>query len=74
PGTSARPIANVHGGPAVEDGFDYVIQKGDVLDKIVARYREEKIMVTRNAIMAANPTVDWTKLQIGQHIFIPKPK
>ena len=68
------PRSSVTGGAAVEDGFDYVIQKDDRLDKIVARYREEKIMVTKNAIMAANPTVDWTKLKIGQHIFIPKPK
>jgi LysM repeat protein len=59
----------------VEDGFDYVIQKGDYLGKIVARCREvDKVMVTRDMVMAANPKVDWNKLQVGQHIFIPKPK
>ncbi len=71
-GTSPKPAAP--GGAAVEDGFDYVIQTGDYLGKIVARYREEKIMVTRDMVMAANPKVDWNKLQVGQHIFIPKPK
>ena len=60
--------------PAQEEGFEYIVQKDDILDKIVARYREEKIMVTRKAIMDANPTVDWNRLRIGQKIFIPKPK
>ena len=31
-------------------------------------------MVTSKAILAANPTVDWNRLKIGQKIFIPKPK
>jgi len=68
-GKSAGPAT-----PAVEDGFDYVVQSGDRLDKIVTRYREEKIMVTSKMVMAANPTVEWNKLKVGQHIFIPKPK
>lgn len=61
-------------GAVVEDGFDYVVQSGDRLDKIVARYREEKIMVTSKMVMAANPNVDWSRLKVGQHIVIPKPK
>jgi LysM repeat protein len=61
-------------GAAIEDGYDYVVQSGDRLDKIVARYRAEKIMVTSKAVIAANPTVEWSRLQVGQHIFIPKPK
>ena len=71
-GTGSRPATS--GANAVEDGFDYVIKDGDRLDKIVARYREEKIMVTTKAIKDANPNVDWSRLKIGQHIFIPKPK
>lgn len=70
-GGAARPQANR---PAQEEGFEYVVQSGDILDKIVARYREEKIMVTKKAIMEANPTVDWNRLRVGQKIFIPKPK
>ena len=79
-GNSAAPAGSGAGksgagpGATVEDGFDYVIQSGDRLDKIVARYREEKIMVTSKMVMAANPTVEWSKLKVGQHIFIPKPK
>ena len=60
--------------PVQEEGFEYIVQKDDILDKIIARYREEKIMVTRKAVMDANPTVDWNRLRIGQKIFIPKPK
>jgi len=70
-GGNPRPQTNR---PAQEEGFEYVIQKDDILDKIVARYREEKIMVTKKAIMDANPNVDWNRLRIGQKIFIPKPK
>ena len=65
-------------GPAVssvpEEGFEYMIQSGDRLDVIVKKYRDEKIMVTTKSIMDANPTVNWSKLRIGQKIFIPKPK
>jgi LysM repeat protein len=71
-GNGARPPGG--SGSAVEDGFDYVIKDGDRLDKIVARYREEKIMVTMKAVKDANPKVDWSRLKVGQHIFIPKPK
>ena len=63
-------------GPAVssvpEEGFEYMIQSGDRLDVIVKKYRDEKIMVTTKSIMDANPTVNWSKLRIGQKIFIPK--
>jgi TolA-binding protein len=70
-GGNPRPQTNR---PAHEEGFEYVVLKDDILDKIVARYREEKIMVTKKAIMDANPNVDWSRLRIGQKIFIPKPK
>ena len=67
-------VKSTNPGPeAVRDGYDYVVQQGDRLDKIVARYRAEKVMVTSRAVMAANPSVEWTKLQVGQHLFIPKP-
>ena len=68
----SRGTTNTAG--ATEEGYDYEILAGDRLDKIVAKYQAEKIMVTSKAIMAANPTVDWNRLRIGQKIFIPKPK
>ena len=59
---------------AAQEGFEYIIQKGDYLGLIVKRYNDEKIPVTQKSVMDANPTVVWTKLQVGQKIFIPKPK
>jgi TolA-binding protein len=70
-GGNTRPVPTR---PVPEEGFEYVIQRDDILDKIVAKYRAEKIMVTKKSIMDANPTVDWSRLKIGQKIFIPKPK
>jgi TolA-binding protein len=72
-GSSTKSPANVSAGP--EKGFEYTVQKGDShLGVIVKRYRDENIPVTMQSIMKANPTVDWTRLQIGDKIFIPKPK
>jgi TolA-binding protein len=76
PGPSASgSTRNGSGSPTIpEEGFEYVIQAGDRLDVIVKKYRDEKIMVTSKSITDANPTVNWSKLRIGQKIFIPKPK
>ena len=57
-----------------EQGFEYVVQPNDVLDKIVKYYRDENIKVTRKMIMDANPGVNWDRLKINQKIFVPKPK
>jgi len=71
-GATARPSGNAPA--AVEDVYEYVVQPGDRLDIIVKRYRDEKIMVTSKSIKDANPTVDWSRLKIGQKIIVPKPK
>lgn len=68
------PRNNTNSGGVAEEGDQYEIQQGDRLDKIVAKYRAEKIMVTSSSIMAANPNVDWSRLRVGKKIFIPKPK
>ncbi len=59
---------------ATEEGFEYVVQNGDALSKIVQKYRTEGIKVTQKMVMDANPTVKWERLRVGQKIFIPKPK
>lgn len=69
PGTSRSGAGNIQ-----EEGYEYVIQNGDFLDRIVQRYREKNIMVTRKMVMDANPTVKWERLKVGTKIFIPKPK
>jgi septal ring factor EnvC (AmiA/AmiB activator) len=57
-----------------EEGFPYVVQKGDTLAGIVKAYRQQNIKVSSEAIISANPSVKWERLQVGQKIFIPKPK
>jgi len=54
--------------------YEYEIQSGDTLTKIVAKLRAEGRSVTQSAIQSANPTVVWTKMQIGQKLVIPVSK
>lgn len=59
---------------AVEEGFDYTVVSGDHPERIATKYRAEGVNVTASSIIKANPAVDWTKLKVGQKLFIPKPK
>ena len=53
-------------------GYDYTVRSGDNPTKIAAVLREQKgLKITSSQIIAANPGVDWTRLKIGQKIFIP---
>lgn len=63
----AKPAGN-------ENGFEYIIQKGDTLSTIVAAYREKKIKVTVEQITKANAGLVPEKLQVGQKIWIPAPE
>lgn len=76
-GGATKPPPARGGGPTTnnnEEGFEYLVVSGDRPDKIAAKYQAEKINVTANGIIKANPTVEWSKLQVGQKLFIPKPK
>ena len=72
--TTPLPRGNAPSTSANEEGFEYVVVSGDRPDKISAKYKAEGINVSSSAIIKANPTVDWSKLQVGQKLFIPKPK
>jgi LysM repeat protein len=39
----------------------------------VAALQKQGLKVTQKQIMDANPGVNWSKLRIGQKIFIPSP-
>lgn len=55
-------------------GYEYTIRENDNAGKIAAALREQKgIKITAQQIIDANPGLDWTKLRIGQKIFIPDP-
>jgi LysM repeat protein len=56
-----------------ENGYVYHIKDKDTLVRIVTDLRAQGFKVTQKQIMDANPKVNWTKLRIGQPIFIPQP-
>ena len=73
------PVAPVPPRPATtnagtEEGFEYKVEPGDMLPKIVQKYRAEGVKLTQKMVMDANPNIKWDRLRVGQKIFIPKPK
>jgi LysM repeat protein len=57
-----------------ETGYNYSIQDGDYLAKIVSKLNKQGIKVSQKQIMDANPGVAWNKLKVNQVIFIPAPQ
>ena len=72
--TTPLPRGGAPATSANEEGFEYIVVSGDRPDKIASKYQAEGIKVAASGIIKANPTVDWSKLQVGQKLFIPKPK
>jgi LysM repeat protein len=79
--TPVRPskptVSEPDSGP--DKGYTHIVKEGDVLGLIVSDYNaafKEKGMktITMKQVMAANPSVEWNKLKIGQKIFIPAPE
>jgi Skp family chaperone for outer membrane proteins len=69
---TTRPPANPPEDKGSGKGYDYTVRSGDNPTKIAAVLREQKgLKITSSQIIAANPGVDWTRLKIGQKIFIP---
>jgi LysM repeat protein len=56
-----------------EKGYEYVIQPGDTLSKIVKAYNDAGIKVTLKQVQDANPGLNPNALKVGQKIFIPAP-
>ncbi|MCX7872111.1 MAG: LysM peptidoglycan-binding domain-containing protein [Verrucomicrobiae bacterium] len=54
-----------------EKGYEYVIQPGDTLSKIIKAYNDAGIKVTLKQIQDANPGMNPNSLKVGQKIFIP---
>ncbi|MEO6181782.1 MAG: LysM peptidoglycan-binding domain-containing protein [Verrucomicrobiota bacterium] len=74
PKTSVTPDT----GSSSDKGFPHVIKSGETLGAIVSDYNaafKEKGMktITQKQVMAANPSVEWNRLKIGQKIFVPAP-
>ncbi|WCJ59369.1 LysM domain-containing protein [Fontisphaera persica] len=76
PPAPAHPLAPTPRKTALakeEKGYEYVVQSGDTLTRILKEYRDAGIKVSQKAIEEANPGVDWNRLKIGQKIWIPAP-
>jgi len=65
PAPTAQPSA-----PAAS-GFKYTVQSGDTLSAIVAAYRREKVNVTVEDVLKANPGLKANSMKVGQAIVIP---
>ena len=73
-GSRSKPPGNAPEPNPGGKGYDYTVRSGDTPTKIAAALREQKGMkISANQIVAANPGIDWTKLRVGQKIFIPDP-
>jgi len=59
--------------PSTENGFEYTIRMDDNPRVIAKALTAKGIKVTQKQIIEANPNVVWTKLKVGQKIFIPAP-
>jgi LysM repeat protein len=71
----APPVKKVEPAPTKpEEGYEYVVVANDTLTKIGKKYRDNDIKVTNKEIEDANPKVNWSKLMVGQKIWIPAPK
>ena len=80
-GTLTKPSKPGPGSPsqsptpqASEKGLEYAVREGDTLNKLVVALNKQGVKVTQKQVEQANPGVNWTKLKIGQKIFIPSQK
>ena len=66
-----KPTADQKSGN--EKGFEYIVRMDDNPRVIAKALAAQGMKVTQKQIIEANPTVNWTKLHIGQKLFIPAP-
>ncbi len=58
--------------PGVDKGYEYTIRANDNPRVIAQALGKQGVKITAQQIIDANPKIaDWTKLRIGQKIFIP---
>ena len=79
PAPRSKPSVSSEPNPGPDKGYPYVIQAGDTLSAILAdfnaQFKAKGMKTVRlSQVMAANPNVEWTRLQVGQKIFIPAPE
>jgi LysM repeat protein len=73
--TTPPPTTEIPPAEKPQNGFEYVVQKGDTFSTIVQACREQKkLKVTGEQIQKANPNLKPDKIYPGQKIFIPAPQ
>lgn len=69
---TVTPPANSNPSPnKTEKGYEYTIRQNDNPHVIAGALKQQGMKITAQQIIEANPGVNWTKLRIGQKIFIP---
>lgn len=56
-----------------EKAYAYKIKDGDTLARIVKDLGAQGFKVTQKQVMDTNPGLNWSKLRIGQTVYIPQP-
>jgi LysM repeat protein len=56
-----------------ENGYEYIVKKGDTLSSIVQAYRDNNIKVTVDQLLKANPRLKPEKMYVGQKLWVPAP-
>lgn len=59
--------------PRSEKGYEYTVQEGDNLTRIVSGLNKQGLKITAKQIVDANPGLNSDKLYINQKLFIPAP-
>ncbi|MEO7298845.1 MAG: LysM peptidoglycan-binding domain-containing protein [Verrucomicrobiota bacterium] len=73
-----RNIVAPEAPPSSDKGYPYTIKSNDTLSAIVSdintQFKSNGMKtITQKQVSDANPNVNWSKLKIGQKIFIPAP-
>lgn len=68
-----RPAASGSASTSSGTFYTHTIQSGQTISAVAAAFRKQGVKVYDADIIAANPGIDPTKLQVGQQIKIPKP-
>jgi LysM repeat protein len=74
PSIRTNPPATAPNRPRNEAGYEYTVRSGDNPTVIARALNQQGIKVTAKQIIDANPGVNWTRLKVGQKLFIPAPQ
>jgi hypothetical protein len=69
--TKSHAVDKPSATPLPDDGFEYIVQKGDTIEAIIAAYKAKGVKVTRAQLLKANPKLKTGGLKADQKIIIP---